>query len=111
MLAYEHPYQSPPNSGRSVEHVVGALTEEVRQMRGIELSFQLGRKLSYDSNKKCRLSPTCVAIDLEKPFRIAIMPVGEVLVLMIVKNPLCTSPQGSDPSVFIASQSPRSFLS
>ena len=64
------------------------MTEEVGQMRLVKLCFQLGRKLSDDTNKKHRLSLACVALDPEKPLRIAVMPVGEVLVFLVVENPL-----------------------
>src|ERR1700733_15023740 len=87
LLAYEHPYQSSQNSGRRVEPVISALTEEVRQMRPIKLCFELGRKLSDDTNKKHRLSLACISLNPEKPLRITVLPVGEVLVLLIVENP------------------------
>src|SRR5207248_9189599 len=59
LLAYEHPYQSSQNSGRRVEPVIGALTEEVGQMRLVKVCFQLSRKLSDDTNKKHRLALAC----------------------------------------------------
>jgi hypothetical protein len=52
------------------------------------MRFQLGREFADYANKQHCFSFPRIALYPQKPLRITVVPVGEVLVVLVIKNPL-----------------------
>ena len=52
------------------------------------MHFQLGREFAGYANKQHCLSLPRIALYPQEPLRITVVPVSEVLVVLVIKNPL-----------------------